>query len=463
MINYQNIYRKDHKENLRIFSDLKAIKEFSTYSNDLNRIFGDNSYNHFHKNLTESKKSFNDNYFNLFQKQENINNKYKPKLRLFDEHNFNLKLFQESLDNMKLKEQILSDKIKYPYFDRMKNSSSYLFKKELEKQHKQNRSLKCFLSQVPDVGRYNPKYNSINKHSYRAFFGNMPTNRFFTIEYEIDKNDKNNNSFEEDKDKENLDNKSHKFIIKNNLFNKKNKSINNRHFSLKQIIENVQLNNNKSRNMDNNIIIKENKSEKIINIKNSNNISNISDNSSNNSFINNPLDDTSKKSRNNSSLELDKNSSVNKSVNIRKKRDNNHCLRFESYTPRKPLNKTIIYNTDLKDELPNYYTSKYIKNNIDFNRNRNIPNYIEQAILRDQNPPLGFYQPKYDLIFNNLDKNVYINKQNSLFSAKNHLKKIFCDYNKTKDYKTVPELNNQDTENIIFNTETDDKNKYKIL
>ena len=458
MLDYKSVFIKDHKENLKIFSDLKTIKEFSAYANDLNRAFGDNSYNHFHKNLIEPKQSFKADYFNIFQKKEDKKNKYKIKLKLFEDNYFNIKKIEESLANMKLKEKILNEKIKNPYIERMKKSPLFMYKKEIEKQKasKKNKLIKSVYNQVPPVGRYFPKYNSINKHSYRAFFGNMPTNRFYTIEQEIVKNDKNKDSLE---DEENFQKRNYKFVIKNNLFNKNNKKfIKNRRFSLRKIIINEQGKLKDSQNFDS---IRENKSEKIFNIKNnSHNISRITDN---NSFSNeNFIDESSNKSRNNSSLELDKNSIINKSFDIKKKRDNNHCLRFEAYMGRKPLTKTIIYNTDIKDELPNYYTSKYIKNTIDYNRNRHIPNYIEQAIMRDQNPPLGFYQPKYNYIFNNLDKNVYINKKYS-YLGKNHLKKIFCDYNVSKEYQTVPKLNDQATENVILNTEINNKNKHKIL
>ena len=150
MLDYQNIYKNDHKENLRIFGDLKALKEYSSYANDLNRAFGENSYNYFHRNLTEPKHFVGNKFINLFQKKENS----KTKTKLFEEH-FNLKQFEESLANMKLKDKILNEKIKFPYLERMKNSSNYLLKKEMEK-NKQNKSLKTFFPEVPDVGRYNP-------------------------------------------------------------------------------------------------------------------------------------------------------------------------------------------------------------------------------------------------------------------------------------------------------------------
>ena len=75
---------------------------------------------------------------------------------------------------------------------------------------------------------------------------------------------------------------------------------------------------------------------------------------------------------------LDKDNSLDKSV--RSRSDNNHCLRFETYTSRKPMAKTILYNTDIKTELPNYYTSKYIKNNINYKKGKNIKSFIEQII-----------------------------------------------------------------------------------
>ena len=462
MLDYQSIYQKDHKENLRIFNDLKAIKEFSSYSNDLNRAFGENCYNYFHRHLTEPKHLVGNKFFNIFQKKDNP--KTKARTKLFEEH-FNLKQFEESLANMKLKDKILNEKIKFPYLERMKNSSNYQLKKEMEKyrnNNKQNKSFKSFFPEVPEVGRYNPQYNSINKHSYRAFFGNMPTNRFYTIDHEI-KKEKNKDSLELDNSEENSENLRPKIFIKNHLHNKQNQNVINYHFSLKKLIENGQKQiNDKIINRNENFnTIKKNKSENIFTFKNKNNISITDNNSSNNSFINSPNEEKSKNSKNNSTIEVDKNSSFNKSVKSNYKRDNNHCLRFETYTSRKPLNKTIIYNTDIRTELPNYYTSKYIKNNINFNKKYNIPNYIEQAIIRDQNPPLGFYEPKYNYVFNNIDKNIYIYKKNMSDIARNKIKKVFCEYNISKDYQTVPSLNNQDDEKNIMNADINKNDKSK--
>ena len=74
--------------------------------------------------------------------------------------------------------------------------------------------------------------------------------------------------------------------------------------------------------------------------------------------------------------------------------------------------------------------------------------------MRDQNPPLGFYQPKYSLVFNNIDKNIYMYKKNLSNLTNNRIKKIFCEYNISKDYQTVPSLNNVNIENRVANTES---------
>ena len=87
--------------------------------------------------------------------------------------------------------------------------------------------------------------------------------------------------------------------------------------------------------------------------------------------------------------------------------------------------------------------------------------YLEQYISRDQNPPLGFYEPKYNYVFNNIDKNVYINKKSLSNLSQNRIKKIFCNYNMSKEYQTVPSLNkiNKNNEVIVNAENTNNKSK----
>jgi len=474
MLDYQNLYRKDRKENIRIFSDLKTLKEFSSYNTDLNHVFGENSYNKFHKNLTEQRKVIGDNFQSMALKP------FVPTSYNKFEEDFNPKEFESSLNNMKMKEEILNYKIKNPYTERMKNSSSYLLKKEIEK-NKANKIMKSFLPEVPEVGRYNPQYNSINKHSYRVFFGNKPTNRFNTLDNEIVHNENDNSDTLNDKENER---NNHRFIIKSNSINRSKNinyfnKINKNQLSIRKFLDKKPVKSTLDNRLYNLIKLdrnnlRDNASEKILTIKNSNSISNISDNYSNsNSFTlnNSPLKDKTIKIRNksdfknkskisnNSSIEIDKDNSLDKSM--KSKNDNNHCLKFETYTSRKPLAKTIIYNTDIKTELPNYYTSKYIKNNINYKKGKNIMSYIDQIISKkDQNPPLGFYQPKYNYVLSNIDKNIYLNRNKIMKDmVQNRLKKIFCNYNISEEYQTVPYLNQIEKQPLQTESNIISKNK----
>jgi len=474
MLDYQNLYRRDRKENIRIFSDLKTLKEFSSYNTDLNHVFGENSYNKFHKNLTEQRKVIGDNFQSMALKP------FVPTSYNKFEEDFNPKEFESSLNNMKMKEEILNYKIKNPYTERMKNSSSYLLKKEIEK-NKANKIMKSFLPEVPEVGRYNPQYNSINKHSYRVFFGNKPTNRFNTLDNEIVHNENDNSDTLNDKENER---NNHRFIIKSNSINRSKNinyfnKINKNQLSIRKFLDKKPVKSTLDNRLYNLIKLdrnnlRDNASEKILTIKNSNSISNISDNYSNsNSFTlnNSPLKDKTIKIRNksdfknkskisnNSSIEIDKDNSLDKSM--KSKNDNNHCLKFETYTSRKPLAKTIIYNTDIKTELPNYYTSKYIKNNINYKKGKNIMSYIDQIISKkDQNPPLGFYQPKYNYVLSNIDKNIYLNRNKIMKDmVQNRLKKIFCNYNISEEYQTVPYLNQIEKQPLQTESNIISKNK----
>jgi hypothetical protein len=297
-----------------------------------------------------------------------------------------------------------------------------------------------------------------------VFFGNKSTNRFNTLDHEMMQNENNNSGTINDKE---IERNNHRFIIKSNSINRSKNinyfnKINKNQLSIRKLLEKKPVKSNLDSNSIYNLIkldrnnLRDNASEKILTIKNSNSISHITDNiSNNNSFTlnNSPRKEKTIKIRsnsdfknkskitNNSSTEIDKDNSLDKS--IRSRSDNNHCLRFETYTSRKPMAKTILYNTDIKTELPNYYTSKYIKNNINYKKGKNIKSFIEQIISKkDQYPPIGFYQPKYNFVLSNIDKNIYLNRNKIMKDmVQNRLKKIFSNYNMSEEYQTVPYLN----------------------
>jgi hypothetical protein len=466
MLNYQNIYRRDHKENLRIFSDLKGIKEYSSYNIDLNRIFGDNSYNKFHKNLFEGKTINNDNVIKMFQKP------FKPTSFKKYEENFSLDQFEKSLNNMKTKDEILNYKIKNPFIERMKNSPMYLFKKEVEKNKNTSINLmKPLIPEVPEVGRYNPQYNSINKHSFMPFFGDIPSRRYHTIENEILKNNNNSKNNKNNDGNSNLEtNYDIDSELNNHNYNLKSKSINKyNHYYIKKQNNNI-YNSIKIDNYKNDR--REDKSEKIFSINSRNNISfsNISDNNSiNNSFNlnNSPIKDNSKRKRissgfksnisidNNLPMDADKEKEKELSLDnsIKTRGNSNYSIKVGVYTPKKQIDHPNIHNSNFKNELPNYYTPKYTKNTINFNKGNNSLSYIDKIIIdKNKYPPLGFYEPKYNYIFNSINKNIYLDKNSSLENTpKNRLKQIFSKYRITRDYETVPSLNCIETQSIKEN------------
>ena len=138
---------------------------------------------------------------------------------------------------------------------------------------------------------------------------------------------------------------------------------------------------------------------------------------------------------------------------------NNHCLKFENYTSRKPLLKEILYNTENDVELPNYYTQKHIRGNIDFNKissNKKKKSYFEEVSNKFKNPPIGFYQPKYDSVLNKT-RDIYFYKKQLPSSRQKKIKQIIYSYNVHYNYEIAPSLNDRSKNNIeeFYNLKTD--------
>ena len=128
----------------------------------------------------------------------------------------------------------------------------------------------------------------------------------------------------------------------------------------------------------------------------------------------------------------------------------NHCLKFENYTSRKPLLKEIPYNTENNVELPNYYSEKYIKGNVDFNKlssNKYIKSYFEEISNKVKNPPLGFYQPKYNSVMNKT-RDIYFSKKALPSSRRRKFKKIIYSYDVPYNYQIAPSLNKRSKKDI---------------
>jgi hypothetical protein len=303
------------------------------------------------------------------------------------------------------------------------------------------------------------------------FFGDIPSRRYHTIENEILKNSNNSKNNKNNDGNSNLEtNYDIDSELNNHKYNLKSKSINkyNHYYIKKQnnnIYNSIKIDNYKKDR-------REDKSEKIFSINSRNNISfsNISDNNSiNNSFNlnNSPIKDNSKRKRissgfksnisidNNLPMDADKEKEKELSLDnsIKTRGNSNYSIKVGVYTPKKQIGHPNIHNSNFKNELPNYYTPKFTKNTINFNKGNNSLSYIDKIIIdKNKYPPLGFYEPKYNYIFNSINKNIYLDKNSSLGNTpKNRLKQIFSKYRITRDYETVPSLNCIETQSIKEN------------
>jgi hypothetical protein len=131
---------------------------------------------------------------------------------------------------------------------------------------------------------------------------------------------------------------------------------------------------------------------------------------------------------------------------------NNHCLKFDSYSPRKPLINKVMYTTELSDKnKKNKRFSRNLKGVIDFNKasNSNYGTYFDIIARNINNPPLGMYQPKYDCI-EEKTRNIYLGKKEPSSQKLAKLKKILCNFNISLEYKLNPSLNSYNTINYDF-------------
>ena len=161
MLERELIYRKDHKENMKLFRDVKSQKLYSIYATELNRVFGERTYDQFYKGLLENKKIRINNFKKMFEKpvvKKGIKNIEEP---------FDIKIFTNCLKKMDKKSKEFIYKLKNRYFI---NSSFYKkLKEEKEKRKekdKENDKFKIFLPEIPDIGRYNPNYDAIRTHAF---------------------------------------------------------------------------------------------------------------------------------------------------------------------------------------------------------------------------------------------------------------------------------------------------------
>ena len=368
MFEKERIYRLDHRENLKLFKDVKAKEKFSIYASELNRVFGDRSYERFYKNLFTNKRIHLNNFKKMFEKPI-----IKGELRKIQEP-FDIKEFNNCMKKMEKKNQEYEYKLKHPHNLKY---SPYQKSKDLAELKKKISSKQFHLPDIPDIGRYNPNYQSINTHSFLPTFSSLNYDDFKKYKKNVYAHDTLSNI-------NNVKKQNKKYKSNVNNF-RRNQSLKNERFKTEfnYVGRNTEFNDSQS---------------------------NISQYLSTSSFGD---------------------------------EKNNHCLKFDSYSPRKPLiNKMytteLLYNDKNKNAI-----SRNMKGVIDFNRisNSNFGSYFDEISRNNNNPPLGMYQPKYNFI-EKKTVNIYLDKKEPISPKLAKLKKILCGFDISSEYKLAPGLNN---------------------
>ena len=369
MLERDRIYRKDHSENKKLFCDIKTHQKYSLYGTELNRIFGDRSYDQFYKGLLENKKMSINNFKKMFEKPV-----IKGGIKKI-ESPFDIKLFTTCLKKMDLKSKQLEYKIKHPH---ILNPSKY--SQEVERKLK-ILSERFRLPDIPDIGRYNPNYNSVRTHSFYPTFASSDYDYFNTYKKNVYAH--NISLVKEPLPEEN--------ISKINIKKKPLKNLKNSYL-----------------NTDPNISNRNNKSI---------------------------LDKSVKSTDYNNMSQMMSTSSFGDEKN-------NHCLRFDSYSPRKPIVNKLMYDSEVMNNSTNYRLFSNIKGTVDFNKssNSNTGCYFDEIAKNNNNPPLGMYQPNFDFI-SKKTVNIFLNKRLPPSPKLALLKKIITCYKTTSEYKTVSGLN----------------------
>ena len=425
------IYSKDHLENVRTFQDIKNGKNYSPYSIQLNRVFGDKSYDTFYKNLIEHKRATGGNFWSLFEKPKKVS-----EMKVYDEP-FNKEKFEDALKAMKVKSNELNYRIKNPYSSRPVNNSITKVKTQKLLKNISNKKLgkkivnlkgkkNIYLPEVPDVGRYNPSYDVLRKHTYQVLFS---TNNFTDYNSKTTKQI-NNNSHIIPKIIENNTNlnESIKMSKKNRLYvNTSPRS----HKRMKH--QNGKSKNNESVTTNfSQIVIRNNgdtnsRCHKHINsLYNTNSSLSLEDSKLNNSSIIN-------------------NSNFNSTVANLK---NNHCLRFDNYSKRKPMAKKLNYTTE-NFTNPDAFNLNYpIRNKnacVEFNKlstgKEKQKCIFEVEANKNKNPPLGIYYPRFDSTFSKLTTNIFLDKKIPPITNEKRLKKIILSYKVPSHYLLFNSLN----------------------
>ena len=432
----KSILTEDRKQNITLFSDLPDTENFSRYSNQLNKIFSYHSYSKFCRNLNKKEEKKIITFKDQIRKWFSLPNKSKD-LRKFEK--FDVEKFKLCLEKMEVKELSLYNK-KKDYLDKRNNNRKLIYAFTTTKLSQIKNKEKNM--QKPDIGKYNPKYEIIGKHTYQVSFG------------------KNFSDFNNNKKEDNSS-----LAKTKSIFNIKSKTIYNDHNHI-----------NESFKTSNKKIIKAKTQTKLagVNKINKNNMSRntkIKNLKTANLFKEISLNNFEKEEK--SSENLRKESAFNKGRNKININVFNHTNNYSLFFPKlkKQFHNNAKENTEINPDSysntffnkslsknnPNFTIRDYSSNvrqkgNVNFNKissGKKDVCFFDVVAKKNRIPPVGIYDPSYSLIFSRT-KNVYFNKRNSNKKLKKKLfNKIFADYHPTIEYELFSSLNENSNNNSV--------------
>ena len=388
----KKLLKKDLKDNLKLFSDIKIQKEYSNLSKELSIQYHNYTYSSFYRNLKNIDQQLKKgNTFTLLRVSP------YPKEDPMKKKKFDYEKMKKAIQKMKDEEKIIQKKKEHPYTERNRDSLSFSIygllkskKKMIEEIKKKREKEKKILP--PGLGRYNPKYKSIEKHTQRVIFSFKNFTKFNKA-YNQKLMIKERKIKEEDNELKAKIENIKKRLKRFNFKYKKNK-------------------NNKGKNEN------EKTTSKTERIENNKDIPNLFQNTA-----------VSKKSR-------------NKENDIYHNKGN-HVFKFETYTSRKPLLNQTTYEGDNSFKMS--YSVQNLKGNVIFNKNNKglSRNYLEEIIKNKKDvPSIGFYRPNYSYVTAKT-VDIYFNgkkdqKENIKYCK---LKKILGNYNVRGEYELFKFLN----------------------
>ena len=160
------------------------------------------------------------------------------------------------------------------------------------------------------------------------------------------------------------------------------------------------------------------------------------------------LDDSKLNNSASSNKSNSKSKSKNKKNTDHKNLKNNHCLKFDNYSKRKPLINKMNFTSEHFTN-PKAFNLNYPARNqnvcLDFNKLSTSKSkqkcFVDIEASRNKNPPLGLYYPKYDLT-STKTTNVFLDKKAAPLTNDRRLKKILFSYQVPSNYLLFQSLNN---------------------